>query len=223
MTLDTVWERGFELFVDSPLPGELVGIVRAPDSALHQFSDVLIRLDVASGSVVDSFRFVSPATGRGVIALQAVTSPNKSALYILGYDESGPALFAFDVTDHTSFFRHPLLTLFGSCQITPDESEVWVTQSAVFDPHLGYILILDATTGTPKDTIQTADIRLDKPGAGLAVWNIAFHPTLPKAFVDSHATVPGVLKINTDDHSVGDVLYDSTPTIVFDIAVGKSQ
>lgn len=225
MTLDTVWERGFELFVDSPLPGELVGVVRAPDSVLHQFSDVLVRLDVASGSVVDSFRFVSPGTGRGVIALEAVMSSNKNTLYILGYDESGPAVFAFDIASHASVYRQSLLTLAWSLAVTPDAREVWVTQSAIDDPppNLGYILVLEAATGTPKDTIRTSDVRLDKPGSPLSIRRIVFHPTLPKAFVDSYATVPAVLEISATSRSIDGALYESKPTLVFDIAMGKPQ
>jgi hypothetical protein len=86
--------------------------------------------------------------------------------------------------------------------------------------HLGYILILDAASGAPIDTIRTVGLSNFFPEEPMSVRQIVFHRTDHKAYVPVYLNQPGLLVIDTDEKELISTRYASGAyTTVFEIAI----
>jgi hypothetical protein len=163
-----------------------------------------------SWAVIDSFRFVSPATQGPLHVKEAALTPENDKMYVLARDGMSDALFLFDLNDHSCLFRLPLASNSGFA-LSPDAREIWVVQGYGYTGHpvpstLGYVLIVDAQSGAPLDTISTLGLWIDRPDDPFPLGPLVFHPTEPKAYLCSGWPYQSLLVVNTKSREVESIL-----------------
>lgn len=199
--------------VDTMLPGTRLAF-NSPDQRelLTISSDALIRRSYETCKIVDSFSFVSPRGGVYVYGAEVPTAYD--GIYLIGSDSGGSAIFRFDLSDHSCSFRQPLLP--NSQQrrfaLSPDGSEIWVLQftsqvhevpGRIETEFWEYILILDASTGAPLDTINTVGLKEQNPESPTGMTAIAFHPEEPVVYVTTQSSL-SMLVINRTTREIID-------------------
>ena len=227
LALDTVWNRGFNshyTFLVIPETDRLLGVVRVKDNSGITHDEFVV-MDCQSGAVVERFTLHSPLGNSEFLSMEIVASPKGKRLFCLAVDNAGACLIGFDLAHKTPLFRRELETLIGHGSLSPDGSEFWLTQSfpGLYPdpppPGRGYVLIVDAATGAPIDTIRTLGLRADRPSRPLPIMDIRFIPNNPKAYVSSYMSSPSILAVSTDRHEVTGRLFVDTFTVVNGIEV----
>lgn len=224
LTIDTVVSTDIHYFVPVSREREVIGISRHTTPTYYG----LRRYSAESWELTDSFTFRSPATDGPIAAFHAATSPDGERLYVLGGDGQGAAVFAFHLATHEVVFRRSVETSFGWIEVAPDGAEVWITQSfpAMFRPHpthLGYVLMMDADSGSPLDTLRTLGMNANYPNEPLALQEILFHPDREKAYVLAFWGRPAIVVIDTRSKEFSSFLYSETPQGLWDMALGPRQ
>lgn len=224
LDLDTVLRFSVESFVESTDKNELYGLQRTWDSAFGHFSHSFVRISGSTFELTDSFRLVSPATDRGIIVTGMELSASTEEVFLRGYDDHGRALYSFNVETRRCKFRLPIESLLGGMAVTPDGRYVWVTEGYPYmiEPPpqaLGHVLVVDAATGVPVDTIHTRGLRIGDSNATLPLGGIGFHPMEDKAYVVSTGTRPALLVINVPDRTIKETLYEDIHTTAFFMAI----
>lgn len=219
LTVDTSMSFGRLYGVHSRRQNEIAAVVRHLNSAYNSF----IRLATDDWRIIDSFTFVSPMSDGGILALSTVFSQDGNRIFVLGADAAGAAVFSYNVGDHSMLFRVPVESVLGRIQATPNGDELWISQSysnLTYPPpqHLGYVLVIDADTGVPIDTIRTTGLSRFTPQWPLNLRQIAFHPLGKIAFVAALEN-PGLLVVDTETKEVVSLLYEDDHISVFDIAI----
>lgn len=221
LSIDTVIPSDIVYFVRTNKPRELLGVSRHVTPTYYGIR----RYSAENWKLIDSFSLHSPVTNGPMAAFQAATSPDGERLYVLGGDGNGAAVFALELESHRIIFRQPVETFYGWIQVSPDGDEVWITQSfpAMFRPrpdHLGYVLMMDANTGSPIDTLKTLGMNANYPDEPLALQHIRFHPSGLKAFVTAFWGRPAILVVEVKTKEPSSMLYDQVPNDLWDIAIG---
>ncbi len=216
--------QGYEFLLTPHDSNEVIAIARRRANPYQEQSDSYLSLSMPTGEITDSFTFKSPQTdGRVTCQVPPVLSPDGNYIYLLAADDAGFAIFCFGLQSGDCLFRTAVATDKGSIAIRPDGEEVWITQSwySIIWPSddLGYVLVLDASTGAPVDTIHTLGHNQLFPEHSLYLKDIAFHQTLPRAYIAARLSKPGILVVNTDSKSIDSTFYSDTLVNVFEIAV----
>ena len=147
---------------------------------------------VDDGSEPVQFRWIEP-------------SRDGSVLYLLGADWSSPSVIAYSLRDHRVVFRTNLYSALGSCKLSPDQRELWVTDPGppptFGEAWPGHVLILNATTGAILDTIHTRGLDDEFPDIRWRVDDIQFVPGQDKAYVNCLYRGP-ILVIDTKSKEI---------------------
>lgn len=208
LSIDTVLPLGRLYYLRSCKRSEVAAVLRRSDPYYAGF----VRMTAGSWCIVDSFAFRSPAADGGVGVLNQALSPDGHRLCVIGADGLSPAVIVFNVNDHTPVLRVPVETSFGWVEFSPDGQEIWITQSfsSLTRPpptQLGYVLVIDADTGEPTDTIRTIGLSSFTPQWPLTVQQIVFHPTDEKVYVQAVMDEPGLLVTDTGSKTILSLLY----------------
>jgi DNA-binding beta-propeller fold protein YncE len=229
LSVDTVvsFETMGQCFPSKTTEGEVIATAFLPDHLSGRRREVLLRINTDNWSIVDSFSLESPATGGGMAAVSAALSPDGRRIFLLGADDASPAVFSFDIATHAPLIRTPTEETFGWIQVSPDGREVWVTQSFVTYYHpwptnLGYVVMIDATSGAPIDTVRTLGLSLEVPQYPLPIRQILFHPAKQKAYVAGWLGRPAILVIDTQTRGIASYIYDKTHNNITDIAIAPN-
>ncbi len=195
--VDTVLPEVSRLGFNSPRQDEFVTVTGSKFEPL----DGLIRRSIQTWAVIDSFRFISPATRSYIRVEEAEAAPSYDAIYLLAWDEAGYAIFRYSLSDHSCTFRQPLLSSSSESRfaVTPDGREIWVLQNGtLLDPPDGrfYILILDAATGAPVDTIRTVGLWGEYPEYSFPLLALEFHPTEAEVYIAAQSPPPSLFVID---------------------------
>lgn len=216
---DTAIELAVKFCLAGPSDTMLLAFRQRPDTILNQFTYVISTISLINFQVSEPVRLRSPLTGKGIIVLEAVFSPDRQDLVLVGYDEIGNAAFSFNLSDLRPNFRTDIETLASTLALSPDGTFIWVTQ--YFPPRLdppplslGYVLIVDAQSGMVGDTIRTIGLRYGRPEWPLPVFQIGFHPYEPKAYVSALSSQPALFVVDTKSHEITNMLYDDVRTSV---------
>jgi hypothetical protein len=121
---------------------------------------MLILVDVVKGRPVDTIVIEPDQYGRGFQFGHTAPSPNGRVLFCRGVFPDGPAyLLAVGLTSHQVLFRTEVATGIGECAVSPDGSEVWITQpdwwNGLDPPYPGTIDVFDSQTGTSLASLPT--------------------------------------------------------------------
>jgi hypothetical protein len=227
LDVDTVWNRRLWAVRPTAQKGEMIAFAPLEDLEQQRYFPGIARIDVETGVVNDSFTLRCPDIPFPPCCGGWAVSPNGRRVYWISapIGSAGSALFAFSVEDGSCIYQTPVEVGSGDVAVTPDGEEIWITQGGSSPPndfvptHLGYILILDANTGTPLDTIRTLGLRVDRPDMPLNLQEIIMHPTLSKAYVAGVIGQPGVLVINTKSRMIETTIYPGKTTYIYDIAI----
>jgi len=195
--VDTSLPRSLFSF-DSPDQRELVSIS----------SGGVTRRLYGTWEIVDSFSFVSPVGG-GVKVNEAEVTSAYDAIYLLGEDAGGGAIFRYNLSDHSCTFRQPVESPWRHrLAVSSTAGEIWVLGGGAhvrLNPreieYWEYILILDGSNGTPLDTISTMGLLENYPESQVGMRAIAFHPEEPIAYVATQSEL-SVLVINRSSREI---------------------
>lgn len=217
LTRDTIWHHNtLSLSITNPTLNHLGLLVMSlfDDPVYESDLPFLARLNPRTGELSDSVVLRCDGTPVNWCCGGASLSLDGTRLYwaISPLGSSEPMLTAFNVADGSCLYMTPLQIPNADVAVTADGCEVWVTQGSIpanfpVPPDLGHILIFDASTGTPIDTIRTLGMRIDKPELPLNLSQLVMHPELPKAYVTSDATTPSILVFDTESRLLTDTFH----------------
>jgi len=126
----------------------------------------------------------------------------------------GVSVIGYDLGTRKTLFRQSLYGPYGYCRVTPDGSEVWVTDPGYpiedFPVWPQTIFIYDAVTGALVDTVSLRGLH-PNPYDALAAQDIRFLPDGSKAYVNCGSGFKGlqpILVINTHTRYVDRLIYN---------------
>lgn len=180
---------------------------------------LLLVFDTKSMSVTDSIVIESDPQGFGFDVFSFDLPQTGNMLYAVGASPAGGRwLIGYDLTSRTVVFRRELVSATGSCRVSCDGREVWVTDpgsySAVYPVWPGLILVFDATHGSLIDSIVTTGIHEGSPTQPLFVKDIRFAPETDKLYVTTGRTnLSGfpLLIIDSKSREIENVLLPNAP------------
>jgi DNA-binding beta-propeller fold protein YncE len=218
------WQR--HLDQPTPVPGrQQVALV---GRALDGNRSKLLFYNYLSTQAVDSI-VMEPrpqSAGSGFQIFDFAFSLSGERLYALGWVDRENFFIGYDLETRQTLFLQPIYASLGSCKVTPDGREVWVTE---FDPSYGdlpswpqAISIFDAITGTLVDTVSTFGID-PNPYKALAPREIRILPDGSKTYVSCGDIFKGtqpVLVINTTTRRIERLIFGDfkTPAWWIDVA-----
>lgn len=180
---------------------------------------LLVVFDISSRVLTDSIVIESDPEGFGFDVLSFDLSLTGSSLYAVGASPSGGRwLIGYDLIGRSVVFRPELARANGSCRVSWDGCEVWVTDpgatSSLNPVWPGLILVYDAHSGSVLDTIPTKGIYEGSPDQSLFVKDIRFVPGSDKVYVATgRASRTGypLLVVDSKSREIEQILFPSAP------------
>lgn len=219
-----IWHTAVRSLVDCCQSGELLAVRRVTSPETPNGDDRLIRINSLSGNPIDSVapRCGSPLAGIAIYSLHYNQTAND--IHMEAGDSRGMAVEAFEPGVATCRFKTALESPWSTMTITGGGEEIWVTQdySTFDDPipkHLGYVLILDAKSGSPIDTIRTLGVSLGSPSDPVAVFFILAHPHDEKVYVGARIGRPALLVYDRESRELIKSFYTDSPAIIHGLAI----
>lgn len=180
---------------------------------------LLVVFEISSRSLTDSIVIESDPEGFGFDVLSFDLSQTGNTLYAVGASPSGGRwLIGYDLIGRSIMFRRELASANGSCRVSWDGRDVWVTDPGsnwVIDPVWpGLTLVYDALSGNILDTIPTKGIYQGSPDQPLFVKDIRFVPGSDKVYVAtglSSRTGYPLLVVDSKSREIEQILFPNAP------------
>lgn len=216
---DTVLPLRLRILTRVPRTSQVLAVTARGSPGSPQDYSLIVLLDIVSLKLVDSIIIDEYEQGFGLEIAAFDISADGRYLYAVGGTKLGTLAFVgYDIKNDRVAYRRPIASATGSCQVTPDGREVWVTDPGATDllvrPWPGIIRIYDATSGATKDSIMTVGLHATDSTRALFVKDIRFVPGLERAYVTSGRAYQeghGVLVIDSQTRQVLDVLFSVPP------------
>lgn len=187
----------------------------------------IVSFNLDSREVNDSFTVSASGSDDSLQIYSLDIANDGKTFFVIGDGAAtGPIVAAFSLETHQILFSMPLVATHGRCRVSPDGSELWVTDPghyALFGARVrpGHILVLNATSGAVLDTIPTRGL---DPDTSLMWWvdDIQFVPGQSKAYVNTlkwNIKETPILVIDTETRMVEKLLFGDFSRSASSIAV----
>jgi hypothetical protein len=216
---DTLFDNG----VDFTLSAETRSIFAVPD-----YHDVY-QISYDSMKIIREWEPVDQTTGIPIFVYYFDVHPNGNLLYIngsAGYNE----FFVYDLIADSVIASYPMYERFGDIGVTPDGSEVWVTDPGRVDipfsrPEVGTVFIFDAYTGAYTGGVSLYGYINGAPQIALDATRVDFSPDGSEVYISTGAIGPRensgtFLRIDTRSRELIDNIFPEVDRFPGRVIVG---